>query len=559
MVAVLRRLLPATAIVLGLRGLYLARFGWDGCWMNYNFLAEAKNYALGRVGEAHGLPLTPLVLWVSRAVGLSPLAALGAVYLVAQALFTIAALVLFRFFAPEASPRRRLCFLLLLAVVPMLSVDTGYKDLAVTLGAGLMLAALACALPAAARDRAPVGVLAAAAVFAALGGMCRLEAAAGTGLAGALLLARRGGAPQPHPLPRSFPSALVLLGGTGLGLALTAAISWRLRGTAQISSATYSFYTFYDGLPYLMRLGPAKLPGEYGRYLSSVDTFGSFVDNHGSLLSALLAHPGSALLRFLLKVPDLVAGASGFGGITPVGVALAVVGVVAGARSGAVASSARAKLLLAFVGPLCVLFVPPASNFYFLAVLFPVLLVMAAGLDFISRRLSERAIRLIFGSSLVVAAALIAGVGRTERSSSATINQAARFLEAECRSGCLVNYLPQALSAQAWTDLEAGAPFPEKIKRSEPFVFGRHPTGYQQACSFDERVRRARARGYAGPILYVGVDVASAPTFNDLSDPEHRFEGDVDLSGSTLRRRFEANGDSIDIHQLMPAGRAATR
>lgn len=94
-----RDLLTATAIVLALRVLYLVRHGWDGCWMNYNFLFEAKGYALGQIGEAHGLPLTPLFVWALRGAGLGPLAALGVIYLCAQALFTISALVLFRFFS----------------------------------------------------------------------------------------------------------------------------------------------------------------------------------------------------------------------------------------------------------------------------------------------------------------------------------------------------------------------------------------------------------------------------------------------------------------------------
>jgi len=525
-----RDLLTATAIVLALRVLYLVRHGWDGCWMNYNFLFEAKGYALGQIGEAHGLPLTPLFVWALRGAGLGPLAALGVIYLCAQALFTISALVLFRFFSgtlggfpnppamvrgeqsspaphanfvPGASRRRELLFVVALAAIPMLSADTGYKDLAVTLGAGLLLA-----------------------------------------LAGFVPAARA------EPLPRRRAAALALAAGTALGVVLAIGLARWLRGVGQLGAPTYSFYTFSDGLPWLMRSAGTKVPGEYGRYLASIDIFGNFAANHGSVATALRAHPGQAFLRFALKLPDLIAGAVGLRAITPVGALLALVGLLGGARVGGVAARPRAFLLLAFLGPVAVLMLPPSSDFYFLAALFPVLLAIAAGLDVAIGPRPERTVRRLVGAAIVATAVLIATVGRTERSTSPVINEAARSLESECHAGCLMNYLPPSLASQAWANLEAGAPFPEKVKRSEAFVTGHYPRGYQQGCAFGERVRRARAAGYRGPVLYADVRIPSTRVFSAEFDPEHRFEGAVDLSGATLRHRFEDRGDVISIYDL---------
>jgi hypothetical protein len=49
-----RFLFFSSILVLGLRSLYLARFGVDGCRMNYNFLLEAKPFALGKATERMG-------------------------------------------------------------------------------------------------------------------------------------------------------------------------------------------------------------------------------------------------------------------------------------------------------------------------------------------------------------------------------------------------------------------------------------------------------------------------------------------------------------------------
>lgn len=521
--------------------------------MNYNFLLEAKAFALGKTTEAHGFPLTPLFLYVLRRIGFAPLPALGAVYLVAQVLFFFAAMRLFDFFVPKASRRRLILFVLVLAVVPLLSADTAFKDIAVLLGAALLLAALACALSAAASDRKRPGLLIMTAAFAGLGGACRLEVIAGVLVAAVLLLAFGRSSTRPiEGVRRPRGAGIALLAGGVLGVGLALSLSFILRGEAQLSTPAYRIYTLYDGLPYLMRPKEPRLPGEYGRYLASMDYFGNFAEHHGSVLAALLSHPGSAFLRFALKIPDLLVGPMWLRGITPIGVVFAIVGLRSALRSrrGNSPTRVRAILLLAFLGPLVILFVAPATDRYYLSVLFPLLLLIARGLDVSLGSLSDRAIWRVAAVSFVASTILVSVLGRTEVSNSRTINQAAAYLESQCRAGCLVNYLPQSLSSQAWVDLEAGAPFPPKIKRSEAFVLGRYPLGYEQDCLFATRVRRARERGYGGPVIYVDVQVTSTKVFSDAFDPEHQFDVRPDLSGATLQQKFEADGDSIAVYRI---------
>jgi hypothetical protein len=521
--------------------------------MNYNFLLEAKAFALGKATELQGLPLTPLVLYVLRRMGLPPLGAVGAVYLVAQGLFFVAAMSLFNFFIPEASPRRRILFLVVLAIIPLLSCDTAYADIAVLLGAGLLLGALACALSAAEGDRLRPGLLLVATAFAAVGGACRLEVIAGTVLAAILLLTFGQSRTRPiEGIVRPRGAAFALLVGSALGLFLALGLSLLLRGKAQLSTPAYTFYTFYDGLPYLMRPRELRLPGEYGRYLASMDYFGSFTEHHGSLLSALISHPGSAFLRFALKIPDLLVGPAWLRGITPLGFLFCLVGLrgVLRYRCHNSVTRDRAILLLAFLGPLGMLFVPPAADRYYLSVLLPLLLLIARGLDLSLAGFSDRVIRRGAAAFLLTGALLIVAFGRTEPSNSRVINEAAAYLESQCRSGCLVNYVPQQLSSQAWVDLESAAPFPPKIKRSEAFVLGQYPLGYEGSCRFDARVRRAREQGYDGPVLYVDVQVTSARVFSTSFDPEQQFNVRPDLSSATLQQTFESEGDLIAIYLI---------
>lgn len=520
--------------------------------MNYNFLLEAKAFALGKTTEANGLALTPFLLYVLRRIGFTPLGALGATYLMAQALFFFAAMRLFDFFVPEPSWRRRLLFVLVLAIVPLLSADTAYKDIAVLLGAALLLAALACAFSAAASNRTRSGLLLMAAAFAMFGSACRFEVVAGVVLAAVLLLVLGTLSAQPiKGVMRPRGAAVALLAGSGLGVLMAFGLAFLLRGDAELSTPAYRFYAFYDGLPYLMRPKEPVLPGEYGRYLASMGYFGGIAEHNRSLFAAVLSHPGWAFLRFALKIPDLVGGLTWLGGITPIGALFSLIGLRGACRWRPRNSTpTRAILLLAFLGPLTILFVPPANDRYYLSVVFPVLLLMARGLDVSLAGFSDRAVRRVTVVSFMAAAMLILALGRIEVSNSRTVNQAAAYLESQCQSGCLVNYVPQLLSSQAWVDLEAGAPFPPKIKRSEAFVLGQYPPGYAESCRFEPRVRHARERGYSGLVLYVDVQVTSAQVFSDYFDPEHRFDARPDLSGATLLTKFETDSDLIAVYRI---------
>jgi hypothetical protein len=544
-----RDILLAASLVLALRGVYLGRFGWDACWMNVNFLNEAKAFVLGRWAEPNGLPLTPFALWLGRRIGLDALGALGGVYLLGQALFTVAALALFCFFVPAASRRRLAIFAGALALVPILSLDTAYKDLAVLLGAGLFLAAVAAAFHAAASDRPRPALWIGTALFAALGGACRFESLAGTVSAGAALMLFGTSIRPVAGLHRPRAAALALGVGSGLGLVLALELALAMRGRAEIGSAAYSFYTFSDGLPFLMRLHAAGR-GEYGRYAAAMGIFGGFAQNHGSLAAALLAHPRAAVLRFVLKVPDLFVGLLDPRGVTPAVVGLALVGLWRLRRATATAGRPRAVLMLAFLGPLALLFVPPVASQYYLPLLFPILCAATLGIDELAARASDRAVTAAVAAALVVGALAVALFGRTERTSSPAVNQAARFLEARCRDGCLVNYPSQIIAAEVWADLEAGAPLSIKVKRSEAFVLGQYPAGYEDGCRFADRIARARAAGYRGPVLYVDPQLDGARIFDDAFDPEHRFEGRPDLAKATLERRFTSGRDSVTIYRL---------
>jgi len=538
--------------VIGFRALYATKYGWDGCWMNYNFLLEAKAFALARTTEPNGLALTPLLLFFLRRVGLTPLGSLTAAYLMGQAIFTLAAMWLYDFFVPESSWRKHLLFVVVLATVPLLSTDTAYKDIAVLLGAAMLLASLAFALSAACSASGRNVAIVMTCVCGALGSAFRFEALAGLAFAGAILLACSFGDRPIAGIVRPRPVGLSLIAGVAVGFLVILSSAFVLRGKAELSSSAYRFYTFYDGLPMLMLPSNLVRPGEYGRYIASLTYFGGYFENGGRLVTALLSHPGWALLRFVLKIPDLLAAIASTKAITAIGFVFAAVGLCHSFRTRSTNSSSRPRsiILLTFLGPAFILLVPPANDRYSLSLIFPVLLAMTFGLDLTFAKLSDRGFRTLTVLCLTINVLLIMFFGRVEVSSSPTITEAALYLESVCESGCLVNYVPQALSSQAWVDLEAGAPFPPKIKRSESFVLGNYPASYADDCRFETRVRRAIQLGYTGPILYLDVQIPSASVFSETFDPEHKFDGSPDLSSARLLTKFAHDSDTILIYQI---------
>ena len=106
---------------------------------------------------------------------------------------------------------------------------------------------------------------------------------------------------------------------------------------------------------------------------------------------------------------------------------------------------------------------------------------------------------------------------------------------------------------------EAGAPLPLKDKRSEAFVLGRYAPSYLGGVRWDRRVAAARQAGWRGPVLYVRVAARSIQVFSDEFDPEHRLEGEPDLSGATPIATFRDGADAVDIFDVsgsaLPGGR----
>jgi hypothetical protein len=544
-------LLAAVASVLAARGLYLLCFGGDAFWMNHNLLVEARGFALGVEVESHGLPLVTFLLWALRWAGLGADVAVAALYLLAHLVFLLATLRLADFAWPQGLPRQRWILVLTIAFVPVLSSQEGFRNLGILLGAALLAGAVALAI-----DSAGVGsrgwTALGAILLAALGAACRIEALAGAAAGGIALLLP---GPQATGLVRSRRAGAALLAGVALGILAALALRYAVVGRFELTGSQYAFYTFYDGLPWFLSSEVPELTGEYGRYLASMEHFGSYESNEGSLFRALLSNPGVAVLRFVLKVPELVGSLGWLAGVTPVGLAAAV--VAAWGRVGAWwrgGGRAQARWYLPFAAAAAALFAPPPGSYYWLIPLPPVLLLIAAGFDRILARASNRLVRGLAALAAALGTLAIGLYGKHDTTTSPAANEAARYLERRCREGCLLNYLPDAIKARAWVDLEAGAPFPFKPRREEAVVLGRYPPGFRRACRFDERVRKARRAGYRGPVLYLRATFPKHVALLDtLNDPEARFEGRVDLSGASVEARFRDDAGEIVLYAMPPS------
>jgi hypothetical protein len=402
-------------------------------------------------------------------------------------------------------------------------------------------------MSAAIQERPSVWRLALAFLFAALAAACRFEGFA-TGAVGGVTLWVLGPRMAGVPSPR-WPAAALAL-GAALGFAALLVVRHLLSGGAS-PPGTYGFYTFYDGLPFLMWPDAPDEVDEWGRYLASMEYLGTFSENDGSVLQALLSHPGAAALRFLAKVPDLVGCLAWIESLTPLGLGAALLGMRGLARRREPGAPwSRGWIFLAFAGALPLLFVPPASPQYLLAVLCPLLLAMARGLDLLLWRLSGRAVAGLGAASVAAGLAVVILWGRAEFPSSPVLNKAAAYLEDRCRDGCLTNFLPPALRAQAWVDLQAGSPLPERRARSEDFILDRQLGAYRRGLRFLERVRAARAAGYRGPVLYLKIDVRSAQVFHPIFDLEPSYEGRIDLSRATLEKELWHGSDRVAIYAL---------
>jgi len=542
-----RFLLLAAVVVLALRALYLLRFGWDGGWMNWGYLAHAKAYALHGGEAMEEPPLSVLLLVFFRRLGATPLQALGATYLAAQLVLALGTLGLSDFVSPDASRRRRLLVLLAVAVTPLLSTVTGYRNLGALVGAATLTAALALAAGATVRRRLPVGWLLATALFGCLAAAARFEALAGVVCGAAVLLVAGRSLASVH-WPRL--AGAVLLAGALLGTAASAALRHRPEGPPE-ASENYAFYTFYDGLPFV--LWPSvRDEDEFSRYRTSVRYFGSYAENRGSIARALLTHPGWGLVRVVAKPLDFIGALGWVGSLTPLGLLLAAVGLRRLSwRRGPSGTLARGWLLLAYAGPAALLFVPSSAPAYFLTVAPPLLLAMARGTDRVLALLPRRS-ALLVGVGLAAAGVLgIALLGKRDVTNSPVFTDLARYLEGRCREGCLVSYLPQQVRTQAWVDLEAGSPFPI-AGRAESRVLGRTTPDFEQGFELRRRIERARRSGFQGPVLYVEADISSFRAFHPVFDRELSWQGAVDLSHAREELRLQRGGDTVRVFLLAP-------
>jgi len=545
----------ALAAVLAARLLYLARYGWDLGWMNLLYLERARIIALGRAEPVEEQPLAFLALVAARHLGLDARQANEVVYLLAHLFLALGVLGIARFVWPEIAARRRRTLVATLALVPLLASQSGRNNLGVSLGAGLAASAVALAATAAAtRSRVgTAGAVVLAAVVAGLASIGRYEALA-TCLGAALVFAFLGASML--DVPRHRGAALALgLGAVG-GLTVVTALRHAL-GADSGADKTYAFYTFYDGLPLLMYPHPHAT--EYQRYAASAGIFGTFAENHGSLFHALVRHPGFALLRILTKPFDQLAALSWVQGLTPAGVALAVVGARPSARpSDSTVPTWRRRprvwLLAAYLLPLGMLFIPQQNPAYYVSIAVPLVLMVARGADLVGASLRADRARALGAAMVIAALTLVIVAGKGSISNSRAINAAVPYLEQRCRDGCLTNVLPQALRDQLWVVTDAGAQLPPREHRSERSIFRPRTAAPSESYEFCGRVRRSRAGGFTGPVLYVDTAIETFAAFDRDFDPEVRLEGTVDRAGLVAERRFSTGTDAVVVYSL-PAGR----
>jgi hypothetical protein len=533
------------ALVLAVRGLYLARFGWDAGWMNWGYLAYAKVLALRGAVAMEEPPLTPTLLLLFRRMGLNALQAVGALYLLAHLCLALGTLLLGDFVWPGASHRRRLILLLLVTFTPLLSTVAGYRNLGVLVGAAALALALGLALSAAARPQPSPGLLLGALGFALVAGVARFEALAGV-LCGGLVLAVAGRRLADVRWPRLAAAAL-LLGGL---LGTLGAAELRHRAGPPKASRDYALYTFYDGLPYLLWPRLSGDDDEFARYRTSMKYFGSYAENGGSLSRALLTHPGTALLRFAVKPVDFVGALGWVGSLTPLGLLFLWLGLRnVRWREGAGRQWPRAWALLAYAGPGAVLLVPSSAPAYFVMVGPPLLLAIARGVDVWTARLRPARARVLGAACVVAGLVAVFFFGKRDVANSPVFNQAAAFLESRCATGCVVNFLPQPLRDQAWVNLEAASPFP-RIEDRESMVLDTERPELERGYDFRTRVQRARQAGFVGPVLYVQSQVNSFSAFHPVFDVALKWEGSVDLREAREEGRFRQGEDEVVVFQL---------
>ena len=538
------------ALVLLFRGLYLVRFGGDPCWMNLNFLLEAKAVRFGNAVELR-MPLSRIVLYLLREAGASTALSLGAIYLVAHSLLAVGIFWLGRAVLRN-DPRVRAGLAIVVAGVPMFATDSGYRNIACTLGAALFVA-IAALLVSPGRQRLGLR-LCAAVVLGAGAASCRPESAlCVAGLAALLALA---GSRVGTGRLGAAAAGLALLAGIVLGELSNRHLATARGSAGVVWGASYSFYAFYNSSPLLLRLvsslqHPGSTTTEYLRYLGTVNLFGSFADNHGSITHGLVHHPGNAVLWLLTKPFDLPATIVLPDALTPIA-ALPLWTVVQRLRREGLTKG------LASLAPWWVAFATPllfdlewtqGLHAPYLLFLAPFLLLLAMwGIEPWIGRASAKAVGKVSMAALLSAALFVGLAGSRGQSTSPVVRTATEWLENRCADrGCLVNALPQPMEATGWADFQAGAPLPAKDKRAEGFVFGNYPKGYRDDVLWSNRVARAIQRGWNWPILYVRPEISSFKCWTTDFDPEHRLEGEPRLDRMPLLASFQDGTDRVDV------------
>ena len=529
--------------------------GGDLGWMNLLYLERARIIALGRAEPVEEQPLAFLALVAARHLGLDAREANEVVYLLAHLLLALGALGMARFVWPEIAARRRRTLVATLALVPLLASQSGRNNLGVSLGAGLAASAVALAATAAAtRSRVRMaGAVVLAAVFAGLASIGRYEALA-TCLGAALVFAFLG-APM-LDVPRHRGAALAL--GLGAVGGLTAVTALRhVLGADSGADKTYAFYTFYDGLP---------LPHVSAPPCDRI----SALRGLGRNLRHLRREPRQPVSRArppsgIRAVPDPDQA------VRPAGRPVVVPGADAGgrrARRGG-GSSQRAPLrfdgaeverrprvwlLAAYLLPLGMLFIPQQNPAYYVSIAVPLVLMVARGADLVGARLRADRARALGAATVIAALTLVIAAGKGNISNSRAINAAVPYLEQRCRDGCLTNVLPQALRDQLWVVTDAGALLPPREHRNEQWIFRPRTAAASEPYDFCGRVRRSRAGGFTGPILYVDTGITTFTAFDPDFDPEVRLQGTVDRARLVSERRFSTGPDAVVVYSL-PAGR----
>ena len=319
---------------------------------------------------------------------------------------------------------------------------------------------------------------------------------------------------------------------------------------------TYAFYSFLVQSPLALRAVwllqfPGSSTDEYARYLASMRIFGSFEENGGSILRALVHHPAWAAVWLALKPLDLVVRVLHLDSLTPLVLVPCALAFRRVRREG-VRLWVRdfEPLLAAFVAPFLLL-AATADQVHHLLTVAPLLIIgVLWGLMPWMESLTGR---VALWTGAVVAAAGLVGVGVfghwAPRLSTPSIEAASRWFEARCRSnGCLVNALPLAVEAQAWADLQAGARLPPRIRRSEAWVRQAHPPWFADGVRWTRRLAAARRNGWDGPTLYFRSDGA----YSDLFEPEHRLEGPADLSRARRAAAFQDGRSAVEVFELDP-------